>query len=135
MFIEIPGDNQPQNVRLLAAVVAVVPTMSGVEVMLVDGRIPAAPSPPTEPTGATACRLFEDLTGVKARTNPLDGGFVDLFPAVFHDPAEFRPSAAMVYIARLPARTAPKQGAAWVPLSRVEDPRLVELVTEAAARV
>jgi hypothetical protein len=134
-FTVIPGGGDLPPTQLLAGVVAVVPTLAGLEVLLVAGKVPAAQSPPDETTARTACRVFEALTGVRARASPLESGFVDMSPSVFYDPPSARPVTAMMYCARIPARTAlARPDAAWTPLARVEDRALADFVAGVAAR-
>lgn len=134
-FTVLPGGDSPPATRLLAGVVAVVPASSGLDVLLVGGKVPAAEPRPDEPSARAACRVFEELTGVRARASPLEAGFVDMTQSVFYDPPTARPVAAIMYSARLPARTSlSRPDAAWTPLSGVEDRELVELVAGVAAR-
>ena len=133
MFFTLGGESPP--VRLQTAVVAAVSNQGGVEVLLVDGQIPATHTGLDETTAQAACRLFEELTGVKARASPYEPGFVDVSPATFFDPPSARPVTAMVYVARLPAKTTPAVPAAeWRSVAKLEDQALMNLVASAVAR-
>lgn len=137
MFNLIAGDApSPGPVHFSAGLVVFFNRQGRPHLLLVDGRLPAAPVADADDSATAAGRLFLALTGVLARTHPLSSGVVDVQFALLRDDPAARPDVVAVYGAVLQGETALLvPGAAWVPFDRVADPALAGLAADVGRRL